>query len=223
MGRYIIMRMKLNIALVLMTAFIALLLALPRLVGAQESLLTHGKDLAMTKPDNYPIATLAGGCFWCMESEIRAVDGVLFTRVGYMGGTTENVTYEQVTTGKTGHAEVVEVTFDPAKITYKKLIALFLTKWHDPTQLNRQGVDVGTQYRSAIFTHDETQKTEAASVIAALTTEKKFSKPIVTTIEPAATFWTGEDYHQQYYEKYRDKTGQDHIRVILKKAGKLKD
>lgn len=178
--------------------------------------MTVSSTVTNTKPAGFPVATLAGGCFWCVESDIRKKEGILFTEVGYMGGTTENPTYEQVSTGKTGHAEIVQVTFDPAKISYEDIVTYFLTFAHDPTQKNKQGVDVGTQYRSAIFYHDEEQKAVAEKVIARLTAEKKFKDPIVTEVVAAQTYWRAEDYHQQYYEKYEDKTGQDHIRVFLK-------
>jgi methionine-S-sulfoxide reductase len=124
-----------------------------------------GGDLMTAKPEGYPSVTLAGGCFWCTESEYRALDGVLFTRVGYMGGDLDSPSYQDITTGKTGHAEVVEVTYDPDKISYEDLLTFFFTKAHDPTQLNRQGVDVGTQYRSAIFYANEEEKlTQSLSV-----------------------------------------------------------
>ncbi len=172
------------------------------------------------KPEGYPVATFAGGCFWCTESEYRALDGVLYTRVGYMGGQTDNPTYRDITTGKTGHAEVVEVTFDPAKISFAVLTEFFLTKAHDPTQLNRQGVDVGTQYRSAIFPANEAQEEAAKAVIKKVDESGHYDDPIVTTIEPLSTFWEGEDYHQQYYEKYQEENGVPHIRVMLKKKNK---
>ena len=173
------------------------------------------------KPEGYPSAVLAGGCFWCTESEYRALDGVLFTRAGYMGGEMENPTYQDITTGTTGHAEVIEVTYDPEIITYPEILEFFLTKAHDPTQLNRQGVDKGTQYRSAIFPADEAQEEHANAAIERL--QPKFDVKIVTTVEPYTTFWEAEQYHQQYYEKYQAKTGEDHIRVVIKKANKLKE
>lgn len=177
-----------------------------------------------TKPtsENTEIATFAGGCFWCTESEYRALDGVLYTRVGYMGGESANPTYQDISTGKSGHAEVVEITFDPDKISFAELTEFFLTKAHDPTQLNRQGVDVGTQYRSEIFTHSDIQAKTAQKTIKEIDARKVWSKPIVTKISPVQSFWEGEDYHQQYYEKYQEQNGRDHIRVILKKAGGLK-
>ena len=173
------------------------------------------------QPQGYPYAVLAGGCFWCTESEYRALDGVLHTRGGYMGGQTDNPTYRDITTGKTGHAEVVRVTFDPEKLSYAELLEFFLTKAHDPTQLNRQGVDKGTQYRSAIFPVDAQQEETARAVIKKVDESGVHNDPIVTTIEPLSTFWDGEDYHQQYYEKYEEENGKPHLRVILKKAGQL--
>ena len=173
------------------------------------------------KPTGYPSAVLAGGCFWCTESEFRGLDGVLYTRAGYMGGETDSPTYRDITTGKTGHAEVIEVTFDHNVISYEDILEFFFTQAHDPTQLNRQGVDKGTQYRSAIFPSDTEQEDIARAVIERLQAEK-FDGKIVTTIEPPSTFWEAEEYHQQYYEKYQAENGNDHIRVVIKKANKLK-
>lgn len=188
--------------------------------NAGKSLLEQGDDLKSEQPSDLPTAVFAGGCFWCVESEFRALDGVVFTRVGYMGGETENPKYKDITTGETGHAEVVEVTYDPEQVEYPYLVEFFVTKAHDPTQLNRQGVDVGTQYRSAIFPKNETQAEVARTVLSEL--QPSFDNKIVTTVEPYSTFWIAEEYHQQYYEKYRTEKGKDHIRVVLKKAGKLK-
>jgi len=205
---------------VLLTGLGALVLFQYPSLASNEPLLKQGKDLMEAMPSDedadYPSAYFAGGCFWCLESEFRGMDGILFTRVGYMGGDVQDVTYQQVTTGKTGHAEVVEVTYDPAIIDYTGLAQFFLRKAHDPTTLNRQGVDVGTQYRSAIFYGSEEEKQIAEKLIKEIDTEGLYSNPIVTQVVPAATFWLGEEYHQQYYEKYRAKTGKDHIRVILK-------
>jgi peptide-methionine (S)-S-oxide reductase len=214
--------MKLTAGLILLIGVATMLAFLPMILGARaETLLEKGKDISAQKPEGYPVATFAGGCFWCLESEIRGKDGILFTRVGYIGGESQNPTYQQISAGNTGHAEATEFSFDPAKVSFEKLTELFLTKWHDPTQLNRQGVDEGTQYRSAIFYHNEEQKKIAEDMIKTLNASGKFSKPIVTEVKPAGTFWEAEGYHQQYYEKYNEKTGQDHIRVVLKKAGKL--
>lgn len=169
------------------------------------------------KPENYPIATLAGGCFWCTESEYRGLDGVLYTRVGYTGGHLDEPKYEDTHGSKSGHAEAVEVTFDPRIISYRELIEHFLIRAHDPTQLNRQGPDVGTQYRSAIFYHDEEQKELAQKIIDEVNKSKVWDKPIVTTLEPATRFWEAETYHQQYYEKYEKENGLPHINDWLKR------
>jgi len=143
-------------------------------------------------------AILGGGCFWCVEAAIQQLEGVHSVRSGYMGGQLANPTYQQVCGGRTGHVEVAEVTFDPDVISYSDLLHVFFTL-HDPTTLNRQGNDVGEQYRSVIFYRDEEQKKAAEAVIAELTREKAFDKPIVTAIEPASTFWVAEDYHQDYF------------------------
>lgn len=179
-----------------------------------------GDNLMNNKPENYPSATLGGGCFWCLESEFRALDGILHTRVGYAGGEQQSPSYRDVTTGNSGHAEVVEITYDPELISYADLLQFFLEKAHDPTQLNKQGVDVGPQYRSAIFYEDNEQKKQAEEIIAKTNERKIYKKPIVTTLEPLVTFWEAEEYHQQYYEKYKEETGKTHIRVLIKKAKK---
>ena len=146
------------------------------------------------------VATLAGGCFWCLEAVFDQLKGVQSVESGYMGGTTANPTYEQVCSGSSGHAEVVRVTFDPAAVSYRDLLAVFFAI-HDPTQLNRQGNDVGTQYRSAIFYHSEEQKRDAEAVVAGLARDKLFSAPIVTQIVPASTFYMAEDHHQEYFQR----------------------
>lgn len=161
-------------------------------------------------PPKAPYATVAAGCFWCVESEFRRLPGVLFTRAGYEGGHTQNPTYEDVCTGASGHAEAVEVYFDPKVITYREIIDHFLTRAHDPTELNRQGPDVGTQYRSAIFYHDGDQLKQAQEAIAAVENSGRWKKPIVTTLEPQAHFWAAEDYHQQYYDKFEAARGFPH-------------
>jgi len=172
------------------------------------------------QPTDLPVAILAGGCFWCVEYEFRSLEGVVYTISGYTGGETDNPTYKDITTGKTGHAEVTKVYYDPEIVSYRDLLDYFLRKAHDPTQLNRQGVDKGTQYRSVIFYENEKQKREALAAIEAAENDKVWTNKIVTTLEPAATFYPAEDYHQQYYEKYQDRTGRDHIRVIYKKQKK---
>lgn len=201
---------------------IALILTPLAFMGMSKQ--SKGMDVADTikteKPDNYPIATLAGGCFWCLESEFRALNGVVFNISGYTGGALDNPTYQDITTGKTGHAEATDIYYDPAIITYRELVDYFLRKAHDPTQLNRQGVDKGTQYRSAIFYHDAEQKKIAEEAIAAAEADKVWKDKIVTTLEPLADFWPAEDYHQQYYEKYEQANGRPHIRVLMKHKDK---
>lgn len=187
---------------------------------AEQTFAQKGTDIMDKKPEGYPVATFAGGCFWCTESEYRELPGVLYTRVGYTGGTMENPRYEDTHEGKSGHAEAVEVTFDPAKTSYRKLVEFFMTQAHDPTQLNRQGPDVGTQYRSAIFYHDDEQKKTAEDVIRELTAAKKYAKPIVTEVAQAGTFWEAEDYHQQYNEKYEKKHGQPTMNEWLRRQKK---
>jgi peptide-methionine (S)-S-oxide reductase len=145
-------------------------------------------------------ATFGAGCFWGVESFFRQVPGVIDAVVGYAGGTVANPTYKQVCTDRTGHAEAVEVTFDPSEVSYGKLIDVFFVN-HDPTQLNRQGPDVGTQYRSVIFTHGPEQERIAREKKEALAASGKFRRPIATTIEPAPAFWRAEEYHQRYLEK----------------------
>jgi peptide-methionine (S)-S-oxide reductase len=145
-------------------------------------------------------ATFAAGCFWGVEAAFRQVPGVTATRVGYTGGTTTNPTYKQVCTDRTGHAEAVEVSYDPARVSYDDLLRVF---WeiHDPTQRNRQGPDIGTQYRSAIFYHDPEQEAAARASKERLERSGVHKRPIVTEIVPAQTFYQAEDYHQQYLEK----------------------
>lgn len=145
-------------------------------------------------------ATFGAGCFWGVEAAFREVDGVLETSVGYMGGKLDNPTYQEVCTGATGHTEVVEVIYNPEEVSYQELLDLFW-KIHDPTTLNRQGPDVGVQYRSVIFYHNEEQKKSVEKTIKMLQESGRFRGHIVTAIEPAQTFWRAEEYHQQYFEK----------------------
>jgi peptide-methionine (S)-S-oxide reductase len=143
-------------------------------------------------------ATFGAGCFWGVEAAFRRLDGVTSTAVGYAGGFTEQPSYDQVCSHHTGHAEVVEVTYDPDKVPYEQLLAVFWAA-HDPTQLNRQGPDIGDQYRSVVFVHDVEQRVAAEASRARV--QERLSRPVVTQIEDAPTFWPAEDYHQQYLEK----------------------
>jgi peptide-methionine (S)-S-oxide reductase len=145
-------------------------------------------------------ATFGAGCFWGVEAAYRQIPGVLSTAVGYLGGTLENPSYHDVCTGRTGHAEVVQVDYDPSRITYDDLLTVFWEN-HDPTTLNRQGPDIGTQYRSAIFYHDDEQKDAAIKSKEERERSGRYRKPIVTEITPATEFYMAEDYHQQYLEK----------------------
>ncbi len=162
------------------------------------------------------IATFAGGCFWCLEEVFRQIPGVQEVVSGYTGGTTTNPTYREVCTGLTGHAEAVRITFDPARVTYDQLLDIFWQA-HDPTQLNRQGNDVGTQYRSAIFVHDERQKKLAEASRARWQNSGAIMGRIVTVIEPAGPFYPAEDYHQEYYRRNKQ---QPYCRFVI--APKLK-
>jgi peptide-methionine (S)-S-oxide reductase len=146
-------------------------------------------------------ATFAAGCFWGIESAFRAVPGVVSATSGYIGGHVANPTYQQVCTGRTGHAEAVEVEFDPAKTSFALLLQKFFSI-HDPTQVDRQGPDIGSQYRTAIFTHSPEQAEEAKAAKAQLDQSGIFRKPIATEIVPAGTFWRAEEYHQRYDEKH---------------------
>ncbi len=145
-------------------------------------------------------ATFGAGCFWGVEEVFRTLDGVSETSVGYAGGQTDNPTYQEVCSDRTGHAEVVRVHYDPAVVSYDKLLDVFFDN-HNPTQLNRQGPDVGTQYRSVVFTSDDNERALTQRKIAALDSSGRFKKPIVTTIEPEAPYWPAEEYHQKYLLK----------------------
>lgn len=155
-------------------------------------------------------ATFAAGCFWGIESTFRRVDGVTDVEVGYTGGSTKNPTYELVCSGQTGHAEAVRLEYDPEEVTYEELLDVFW-KAHDPTQMNRQGPDVGTQYRSAIFYHDEAQKEAAEGAKKALDESDNLPRPIATEITAAGPFYRAEEYHQRYLEKRGIASGATHI------------
>jgi peptide-methionine (S)-S-oxide reductase len=174
-----------------------------------------GAQAPKTPPAGSAVATFAGGCFWCMEPPYDKLDGVISTTSGYMGGTVKNPTYAQVSSGVTGHAEVVQVLYDPKKVSYDKLLEVFW-KNIDPTVKDRQFCDVGTQYRTAIFVHTDEQRAAAEKSKAQLATTKPFKEPIVTPVVAATEFWPAEDYHQDYYIKnptrynyYRTGCGRD--------------
>ncbi|GHC02622.1 hypothetical protein GCM10007047_19010 [Cerasicoccus arenae] len=159
------------------------------------------KTMNDSEPANLSVATFGAGCFWCTEAVMQRLPGVHRVESGYMGGVVPNPTYKEVSTGTTEHAEVIQVHYDPSVITYDQLLAMFW-KLHDPTQLNRQGADVGTQYRSAIFYHSDEQK--EAALKSKTAAQKKFEDMIVTEITPASEFYVAEDYHQDYYEQNKN-------------------
>jgi peptide methionine sulfoxide reductase msrA/msrB len=171
-----------------------------KLFPAPAAASSDGKKDAAPAAGNREVATLAGGCFWGVEEILRQIPGVVSTRVGYTGGTTRNPTYPQVHAGKSGHAEAIEVVFDPTKITYEALLGYFF-RMHDPTTLDRQGNDVGTSYRSAIFYHSDEQRRIAEQVKERVDRSGKWKNKVVTEIVPADEFWEAEDYHQKYLVK----------------------
>ena len=169
---------------------------------------------------NYEVAHLAGGCFWCLEAVYDELKGVVDMVSGYSGGQVASPSYEAVCTGETGHTETVQVTFDPQVVSYRQLLEVFFTI-HDPTTLNRQGNDVGTQYRSVIFFHSAEQKAEAERIIAELTAARVWSGPIVTEVLPLPTFYPAEDYHQEYFRQHGE---QPYCRmVVAPKVAKFKE
>ena len=164
-------------------------------------------------------ATLGGGCFWCLEAVYQPLRGVSEVVSGYAGGRVPNPTYAQVCTGATGHAEVVQVSFDPAAVSFRDLLRVFFTI-HDPTTLNRQGADVGTQYRSVIFHHDEAQRRDALEAISEIEQRGVWPDSIVTEVAPLQTFWEAEDYHKDYYRRNRS---QPYCRIVIEpKVAKLR-
>ncbi len=173
------------------------------------------RDLPKTTvdvPEGYEIATLGGGCFWCTEAIYQDLKGVKSVKSGYSGGHVDNPTYRQVTSGTTGHAEVIQVLFDPSEISYSEILEIFWST-HDPTTLNRQGADVGPQYRSAVFFHSESQKAEADFYRKKLDESGAFSRPIVTEITPFSNFYVAEDYHQNYFN---DNGMQPYCQFVIK-------
>jgi peptide-methionine (S)-S-oxide reductase len=166
---------------------------------------------ASKSTENQAVATLAGGCFWCLEAVYEQLQGVTSVESGYTGGTVANPSYEQVCTGTTGHAEAVRITYDPGVISYRELLEVFFDI-HDPTTLNRQGADVGTQYRSAIYYHDAEQKAAAEQIIGELDASGKWKNPIVTEVAPAGEFYVAEGYHQEYF---RNHGNQPYCRAVI--------
>jgi methionine-S-sulfoxide reductase len=165
-------------------------------------------------------ATFAGGCFWCTEAAFEQLDGVLDVTSGYIGGSADTANYKAVCSGNTGHAEAIRITYDPARISFEQLLSVFFDA-HDPTQLNRQGNDIGTQYRSAIFYADDNQRQAAEAKIRELTAANAFARPIVTTLESASTFYPAEDYHQDYARLNPD---QPYIQAVsVPKVCKVRD
>lgn len=158
---------------------------------------------AMDRIDQVETATFGTGCFWCTEAIFEQLEGVVKVTSGYMGGTVKNPSYKEVCTGETGHAECVQVVYEPSKISYDELLKVFF-EVHDPTSLNRQGADVGTQYRSAIFYHNPEQKQKAEYYKEELNKSGAYDKPIVTEITPASAFYVAEDYHQEYYQNNKN-------------------
>lgn len=165
----------------------------------------------MTDQVQFEVATLGGGCFWCLEAVYLELRGVEKVVSGYAGGAVPNPSYEQVCTGMTGHAEVVQFTFDPQVVTYRELLEVFFTI-HDPTTLNRQGMDVGTQYRSVIFYHSQEQMATSTDVIAEISAAEIWPNQIVTEIEPLDVFYPAEEYHQRYFER---NPGQGYCRAVV--------
>jgi len=171
----------------------------------------YEEPILLSMNENNEIATFAGGCFWCTEAVFLEVKGVKKVISGYIGGKTENPTYKEISTGTTGHAEAIQITFDPNEIAYEDLLEIFFGT-HDPTTLNRQGADIGTQYRSEIFYHSKEQKDKAENYIRLLETEKLFSNPIVTKVSSATKFYEAEDYHQNYYNL---NSSQGYCRMVI--------
>jgi peptide-methionine (S)-S-oxide reductase len=173
--------------------------------------MTQGKPETNSGGNNRHIATLGGGCFWCLEAVYEQLDGVLQVESGYSGGSVTNPAYREVVTGTTGHAEVVQITFDANVLSFREILEVFFSI-HDPTTLNRQGADIGPQYRSAIFHHSEEQKSVAAAMIAEFDAAQIWKNPIVTEVTPFSAFYRAEDYHQQYYQR---NSSQPYCQVVI--------
>ena len=172
----------------------------------RENLTSENREpVKMELENGLEVATFGGGCFWCTEAIFLELDGVKKVESGYIGGKIANPTYDEVSSGTTGHAEATQITFDPSKISFGDLLEIFFAT-HDPTTLNRQGADVGTQYRSEVFYHNEQQKNITEEYIKVLNSENTFGKPVVTKVSPASKFYIAEDYHQNYYARNKGKS-----------------
>lgn len=189
---------KIPVSRVVIFPLIALLIGIALAANEEKTEPIVQKPMSSEKPEKLEVATLGAGCFWCVEAVFERINGVYDVKPGYTGGETKDPTYEQIVTGRTGHAEVAQLEFDPEQISFSEILDVFF-KSHDPTTLNRQGNDVGTQYRSAIFYYDEAQKAAAEATIAKWDAAKSYDDPIVTEVTPLDVFYEAEDYHNDYY------------------------
>ena len=211
--------MKIRLFVVAAIGVLGLLSGCARESASDNQVATSSPPSVSETPMSLKKATFGAGCFWCVEAVFLQLKGVQTVKSGYMGGETENPTYEEVCTGQTGHAEVIEIEYDPQTISFKELLEVFW-KTHDPTTLNQQGADKGTQYRSAVFYHDDEQKELAETYKAKLDEAKAFPKPIVTEITEATTMYVAEDYHQDYFNLNQ---GNPYCRAVIPpKLEKLK-
>jgi peptide-methionine (S)-S-oxide reductase len=204
-------RKSIGILAVCLSGLVTGAVLLTSLPNGESASMTQVQNKITETPPGKEIATLAGGCFWCLEAVFDELRGVDQVESGYSGGKRPNPTYQQVCSGATGHAEVVQVQFDPKVTTYKELLQIFFTI-HDPTTLNRQGADIGTQYRSAIFYHSPEQKEIAEQVIAEINASQIWDRPIVTEVSPFSAFYRAENYHQEYFE---NNPSQPYCQVVI--------
>jgi methionine-S-sulfoxide reductase len=209
---------SLLIVLKLVTVFILLFSTSGGTANNKKTMENHSKLIGKASDTNASVnttstdtITLGGGCFWCVEAVYEMLDGVIKVESGYSGGTIKNPSYKEVCTGLTGHAEVARITFDDSKTTVEEILKVFFTV-HDPTTLNRQGADVGTQYRSAIFYRNDQQRTLAKSIIEELNKNKVYANPIVTQVVPFSVFYKAEDYHQDYYNQNK---GEPYCKMVI--------
>lgn len=183
----------------------------PAKVHSHSATKQQANNKTINMNTNEAIATLGGGCYWCMEAYFQRLDGVVKVESGFSGGNTSNPSYREVCSGMTGHAEVIQITYDTSKISFAELLKVFFTM-HDPTTLNRQGNDIGTQYRSVIFYHDDVQKTQANEIIAELNKAAVYDQPIVTEVSKWEAFYKADDYHQNYYN---DNPNEGYCRFVI--------